>query len=130
MMAIFSPGSFERRRILSCGNTKVMIGLNGRPIVLSNLKYDVDVGALERYASSEEATRAASNDPSEGRSGLTEREIIQRFLHHVSRDKDGKGTCTVSYTRCQIGQALVDAKLLQHTRIYPDKWPSCATQLG
>ena len=48
----------------------MMIGMNGRPIVLSILKYDVDVGALDRYASSEEATRAASNDPSEGRSVL------------------------------------------------------------
>ena len=107
-----------------------MIGLNGRPIVLNNLKYDIDVCALERYASSEKATRAASDDPSEGRSGLTEREMIQRFLHNVKRDQDGEGTCTVSYTRSQIGQALVDAQLLQHTRIYPDKWPSCATQLG
>ena len=42
----------------------MMSGMNGRPIVLNNLKYDVDVGALERYASSEEATRAASDDPS------------------------------------------------------------------
>ena len=106
-----------------------MIGYNGRPIVL-NMKYAVDVGALERYASTEEATRAASDDPSEPRAALTEREMIERFLHNVKRDKDGKGTCTVAYTRCQIGQALVDAQLLQHTRIYPDKWPSCATQLG
>ena len=108
----------------------MMIGMNERPIVLSNLKYDVDVGALERYASTEEATRAASDDPSEPRAALTEREMIERFLHNVKRDKDGKGTCTVSYTRCTIGQALVDAQLLQHTRIYPDNWPSCATQLG
>ena len=98
--------------------------------MLNSMKYDVDVAALERYASSEEAARAASEDPSEFRAELTEREIMQRFLDNVSRDKDGKGTCTVSYTRCQIGQALVDAHLLQHTRIYPDKWPSCATQLG
>ena len=56
--------------------------------------------------------------------------MIEPFLHNVKRDKDGKGTCSVSYTRCTIGQALVDAQLLRHTRIYPDKWPSCATQLG
>ena len=31
----------------------MMIGMNGRPIVINNLKYDVDVCALERYASSE-----------------------------------------------------------------------------
>ena len=111
-----------------------MIGMNGRPIVLNNLKYDIDVGAMERYASSEEATRVACDDPSERRAELTERraeltarEIIQRVLRHVSRDKDGKATCTVSYTRSEIGQALVDAQLLQHTRVYPVPWFSCAT---
>ena len=80
----------QKTESFSCGKEIIMIGLNGKPVVLPNLKYDVDVDALERYASSEEAMRAASADPKEFRAELTEREIIQRFLHNVSRDKDGK----------------------------------------
>ena len=39
-------------------------------------------------------------------------------------------SCTVSYTRSEVGQALVDAGFIQHARLYPDQWPSCATQLA
>ena len=85
-----------------------MIGSNGRPIVLSSIRYKVDVAALARYASTDEAARLASDDDTELRAGITERELIERFLQHITRGDDGEGTCTVSYTRCRIGQALVD----------------------
>ena len=106
-------------------------GANGRPIVLANVKYSVDVTALKEYACTEEAGRVkASHTESEVRSDYTERELINRFLRHVIPTASGDGLCTVSYTRCEVGQALVEAGLLEHARLYPDSWPSCATQLG
>ena len=61
---------------------------------------------------------------------MTEREVIERFLQHVVPTASGDGLCTVSYTRSEVGQALVEAGLLQHARLYPDTYWSCATQLG
>ncbi|MBP59914.1 MAG: hypothetical protein CMJ62_00185 [Planctomycetaceae bacterium] len=107
-----------------------MIGSNGRPIVLNAIRYKVDTAALTQYAASEEAVRVASSDETELRAGITERDLIGRFLQNVTRGANDEGTCTVSYTRCQIGQALVDAGLLTKARLYPERWPICATQLG
>ena len=110
----------------------VTLGANGRPIVLANIKYSVDVAALREYAASDEAavTKVKSDDPKERRHGLTEREVIERFLRHVMPTASGDGLCTVSYTRSEIGQALVEAGFVQHSRLYPDTYWSCATQLG
>ena len=101
-----------------------MIGHNGRPIVLANVKYKVDVNALEEFVASDAAQAAASADD-KVRSKITKRDLVGRFLKHVER-----GYCTVSYTRSEIGQALVDKGYIQHSRLYPDRWPSCVTQLS
>ncbi len=61
---------------------------------------------------------------------MSERELIKRFLGHVERTSPRDGYCEVSYTRCPIGEALVKAGYLTHSRIYPDRWLSCVTQLG
>ena len=101
------------------------IGANGRPIVLANVKYSVDVVALKAYAATEEAGRTkACNRDNEARSECTERELINRFLQHVVPTASGDGLCTVSYTRCEIGQALVEAGFLANARLYPDSWPA------
>ena len=109
-----------------------VLGANGRPIVLANIKYSVDLAALREYATSDEAaiTKVSSDDPKARRHGLTEREVIERFLRHVVPTASGDGLCTVSYTRSEIGQALVEAGLVNHSRLYPDTYWSCATQLG
>ena len=86
-----------------------MIGSNGRPVVLNTVKYKVDAAALAQYAASDAASRNASSDETEIRAGITERDLIGRFLQNVTYDANNEATCTVSYTRCQIGQALVDA---------------------
>jgi len=108
------------------------LGANGRPIVLANIKYPVDLSALREYAASDEAAhmKVVSDDPNARRHGLTEREVIEKFLQHVVPTTSGDGLCTVSYTRSEVGQALVDAGLIQHARLYPDTYWSCATQLG
>ena len=108
-----------------------MIGANGRPVILHGVRYRVDVAALETYAASEEAANtSASSDPGQIRSKMSERELIERFLLNVQKSSDGIGYCNVSYTHCEIGQALVDAGFIKHARLYPDRWPSCARQLG
>ena len=107
-----------------------MIGSNGRPIVLNGVKYKVDAAALAQYAASDEAKRAASCEETEVRAGVTEHDLIGRFLQNVTYGANSEATCTVSYTRCQIGQALVDAGLLIKSRLYPDKWHICVTQFG
>ena len=107
------------------------LGANGRPIVLANVKYSVDLAALKEYAATEEAGHTkASHDVKEHRSALTEREVLQRFFRHVVPTASGDGLCTVSYTRSEVGQALVEAGLLRQARLYPDTYWSCATQLG
>ena len=109
-----------------------VLGANGRPIVLANVKYSVDLAALREYQASDEAavTKVSSDDPKARRHGLTEREVIERFLRHVVPTATGDGLCTVSYTRSEVGQALVEAGLVRHSRLYPDTYWSCATQLG
>ena len=107
-----------------------MIGSNGRPVILNSVKYKVDAAALAQYAASDAANQNASSDEKEIRAGITERDLIGRFLKNVTYDANKEATCTVSYTRCQIGQAFVDAGLLTQSRLYPDRWPNCATQLG
>ena len=108
-----------------------VLGANGRPIVLANVKYSVDLAALREYAASDEAALAKdSNDPNSRRHGLTDREVIEKFLRHVVPTASGDGLCTVSYTRSEVGHALVEAGLIQHARLYPDTYWSCATQLG
>ena len=107
------------------------LGANGRPIILANVKYSVDLAALKEYAATEEAGHTkASHDVKEHRSALTEREVLQRFFRHVVPTASGDGLCTVSYTRSEVGQALVEAGLLRQARLYPDTYWSCATQLG
>ena len=107
------------------------LGANGRPIVLANVKYSVDLAALEEYAATDEAGRTkASHDVKEHRSVLPEREVLHRFFRHVVPTASGDGLCTVSYTRSEVGQALVEAGLLKQARLYPDTYWSCATQLG
>ena len=107
------------------------LGANGRPIVLANVKYSVDLAALKEYAATDEAGRTkASHDVKEHRSALTEREVLQRFFRHVVPTASGDGLCTVSYTRSEVGEALVEAGLLRQARLYPDTYWSCATQLG
>ena len=107
------------------------LGANGRPIVLANVKYSVDLAALKEYAATDEAGRTkASHDVKEHRSALTEREVLQHFFRHVVPTASGDGLCTVSYTRSEVGQALVEAGLLRQARLYPDTYWSCATQLG
>ena len=108
---------------------KDMIGANGRPVILHGVRYRVDVAALEAHAASAEANAPASSDASQVRSKLSERELIQRFLHNVQHE-NGLGHCNVSYTHSEIGQALIDAGFIKHARLYPDRWPTCATQLG
>ena len=107
-----------------------MIGANGRPVILHGVRYRVDVAALEAHAASAEANAPASSDASQVRSKLSEREVIERFLQNVQRHDDGTGYCIASYTHCEIGQALIDAGFIKHARLYPDRWPTCATQLG
>ena len=49
------------------------LGANGRPIVLANVKYSLDLAALKEYAATEEAGHTkASHDVKEHRSALTE----------------------------------------------------------
>ena len=123
--------SSQRREEIKQTSIELQVGANGRPIVLANVKYSVDVAALREYAATEEAGRTkASQTDSEVRSDYTERKLIDRFLQHVVPTASGDGLCTVSYTRCEVGQALVDAGLIEHARLYPDSWPSCVTQLG
>ena len=86
-----------------------MIGSNGRPVILNSVKYKVDAAALAQYAASDAANQNASSDEKEIRAGITERDLIGRFLKNVTYDANKEATCTVSYTRCQIGQALVEA---------------------
>ena len=83
------------------------LGANGRPIVLSNVKYSVDLAALKEYAASDEAARTRT-----GKNGMTEREVLERFLNHVVPTGNGSGLCTVSYTGSEIGHALIQAGLL------------------
>ena len=120
----------DGRKVEAQGNI-APVGANGRPIVVANVKYSVDVAALRDYAETDEAGRTKACDrEDEARSNYTERELIHRFLQHVVPTASGDGLCTVSYTRCEVGQALVDAGFLEQARLYPDKWPSCVTQLG
>ena len=108
-----------------------VLGANGRPLVLAHVKYSVDLAGLQQYAATEEAGRTkACHDIKELRAALTEREVIERFLQHVVPTANGDGLCTVSYTRSEVGQALLEAGLVQHSRLYPDTYWSCATQLG
>ena len=107
-----------------------MRGANGRPVVLAAVKYSVDVASLKEYAATDEAARTLAKSESTQYPAMTRREIIRRFLHYVQDTSSGDGLCSVTYTRCEIGQALVDAGFLKHARLYPDKWPCCATQLG
>ena len=73
------------------------LGANGRPIVLANVSYCVDLQALTEYAASDEAARTkASDDAGEHRSQYTERQVIRKFLAHVERTALGDGKCTVS----------------------------------
>ena len=109
---------------------KQTLGANGRPVVLANVRYSVDLAALKEYAATEEAARTTASSSDEARSEYTEKQIIERFLQHVVPTASGDGLCTVSYTRSEIGQALVDAGLLEGGRLYADVWPSCVTQLG
>ena len=84
------------------------------------MKYSVDLAALKEYAATDEAGRTnASHDVKEHRSALTEREVLQRFFRHVVPTASGDGLCTVSYTRSEVGQALVEAGLLRQARLYP-----------
>ncbi len=71
-----------------------MIGSNGRPIVLNAIRYKVDAAALAQYAASDEADRVASNDETEHRAGITERDLIGRFLQNVTYGANNEGTCT------------------------------------
>ena len=108
-----------------------VLGANGRPLVLAHVKYSVDLAGLQQYAATEEAGRTkACHDIKELRAALTEREVIERFLQHVVPTANGDGLCTVSYTRSEVGQALLEAGLVQHSRLYPDTFWSCATQAG
>ena len=102
------------------------VGANGRRIVMQGLQYEIDVAALKEFANSDEALAKASDDECEARSTLSKRELIKRFLKHVDMDN----CCTVSYTHSAMGQALIDAGHLTNSRLYPDRWPSCPTQLG
>ena len=108
------------------------LGANSLPIVLACVKYSIDVVSLQQYAATPEAAAVVKQrvSASEACVPMTDREMIDRFLKHVQRSASGDGLCNVSYTRSEIGQALVDAGFIQHARLYPDQWPSCATQLG
>ena len=107
------------------------LGANGRPIVFAGVKYSVDVASLRAYAGTEEAvhTKRLKHTYKNG-APMTDRERIDKFLKHVQATASGDGLCTVSYTRSEIGQALVDAGFIRHARVYPDAWPSCITNLG
>ena len=106
-------------------------GANGRPIVLAGIKYSVDVASLRAYAATDEALRTKKpKDAYKNCVPMTDREKIDRFLKRVQPTASGDGLCVVSYTRSEVGQALVDAGFLQHARLYPDTWPSCAAHLG
>ena len=72
-----------------------MIGSNGRPIFLNIVKYKVDAAALAQYAASDAASRNASSDETEIRAGITERDLIGRFLQNVTYDAKNEATCTV-----------------------------------
>ena len=98
--------------------------------MLANVQYSIDLAALKEYAATDEAAQTkASHDMKEHRGGLTEQDVLEHFFRHVVPTASGDGLCTVSYTRSPVGQALVDAGLLQQTRLYPDTYWSCATQL-
>ena len=68
-----------------------MIGSNGRPVILNSVKYKVDAAALAQYAASDAAIRNASSDETEIRAGITERDLIGRFLkkRHLRRKQGG-----------------------------------------
>lgn len=106
-------------------------GANGRPIVLAGVKYVVNATSPRAYAGTEEAmrTKRLKHTYKHG-PPLTDRQRIEKFLRHVQPTASGGGLCIVSYTRSEIGQALVEAGFIQHARLYPDAWPSCITNLG
>ena len=102
-------------------------------MMLRDADYNVDAFALESYAGTPEAasTWASPEEDDALRSRYTERDLIGLFLQKkVNRKPDGTGTCVVSHGCSDVGQALVDAGLLEiGGRLYPDVWP-CARQLG
>ena len=100
----------QKRQRKRTPNTNHAHGANGRPVVLANVRYSVDIVALKEYAATDEAGRTkASSNQNDVKSGFTERQLIELFLKHVVSSASGDGICTVSYTRSEIGQALVDA---------------------
>ena len=107
-----------------------MLGANGRPIILQNVRYKVDIAALSAFAASEDAIAPVSSDTRQAKSSISARELIKRFLEFVDQRPDGEAYCNMNYTHSEIGQALIDNGYIASARLYPDRWPSCATQLG
>lgn len=130
-----TPGSSDQgsdNNTISCAPSHVPAG---ERIVLRDLPYIVDAAALDAYAATPEAgsTWAPPCDSDGARARMTEREYIAMFLRNVNPKPDGLGECAFSYVHSEIGQALVDANLLENGgRLYPEhdgRWP-CVTQLG